>query len=712
LNARDLKTSVGGAACDAYLAALYSEKFFVPARASGHLRLYGVAYAARALFLAAGVPLANEPVSYLARNLTPLRVADLDRFNTADLDEYEVWLWSGWPSTSRRGLTTCFPLISVCDRLSRNFVERLYALSDEWFAARHAVQIPVFRTFCELIRDYDQPICDDDFLDSEFITDFWRTLFKTHFIKGYADGTGSLLGTLRVQWEIFHSFVENSLVPGQLVAPAIGPFPRAPRHATPQLPTNRRRTTTGTDISTKLLTHVPLQISDDEAVELLFRRIETDLNIVYSWATREIQAIWEKYERRDELAEGFNLNLTLPRKQIGRDLSSDQKLHSLAYAAAFLRDKGYMSSCNGLPNHGRIPLKEAARELGLPTAAALLPHCIVLAREHPAITPSFLENFELFNKNGQLTGFTDDVEGAYLVGVKRRRGAALAQQTVQLNAVTREVVVQMIALTASVRAYMQGRGDDRWRYFLLTTGIGFGEPRRVMRLATLTSDAIQRERIVSRILALHITEASRTQVTDLVQCLSLPAVRASSAVLRYLSTHSVHEMSHALGHADYDPTLLNRYLPEPLRRFFQERWIRLLQNGVILESMKGSPHAVEASDFESLPEVDEFLRNHALKLPSDLIAPRTASPAPANGTKEIVFGLDTSILTLMLSIRLAVDQSEAPASEVAVFWAEVTRAVEGHIEAGNTRRPDLQSHLRAAKRVASATAASHLVRNA
>jgi hypothetical protein len=171
-------------------------------------------------------------------------------------------------------------------------------------------------------------------------------------------------------------------------------------------------------------------------------------------------------------------------------------------------------------------------------------------------------------------------------------------------------------------------------------------------------------------------------------------------------------MSHALGHADYDPTLLNRYLPEPLRRFFQERWIRLLQNGVILESMKGSPHAVEASDFESLPEVDEFLRNHALKLPSDLIAPRTASPAPANGTKEIVFGLDTSILTLMLSIRLAVDQSEAPASEVAVFWAEVTRAVEGHIEAGNTRRPDLQSHLRAAKRVASATAASHLVRNA
>jgi hypothetical protein len=709
LTARDFSTSVGGTACDAYLSALYSEKFFRPTRTP--TGLYTAAHNARALFLAAGIPLAKEPLTYRTSNLTPLRVAYLDQFNNTDLDEHEVWLWSGWPSTSRRGLTTYFPFISVFDRLGQKFVERLYALSDEWFAARRAVQLPVFRRFCELIRDYDKPICAESFLDSEFITDFWRKLFRTHFIKGYSDGTGSLLGTLRVQWGSFRSFVEGSLIPGQLVASPIGPFPRAPRDATPQLPTNCRRATDGTDISTKLLTHVPLQVSDDEAVKLLFRKIETDLNTVCNWANCEIKAIWEKYQRRNELAETFRENRTLPRK-LTSNSSAEQKMHALCYAAMLLREKGYTPANEDRRAYSLIPLKDAAHELGLPTAGALLPHCILLTRAHPAITPSFLENLELFNQNGQLTGFSDDVEGTYLVGVKTRRGSALAQQTIQLNAATREVVVQMIALTADVRAYMRERGDDGWRYLLLTTCVAFGTPRRVMRLAGLTSDAIHRERTISRMIAFHNTDEDRAQVTDLVQRLSLPAVRASSAVLRYLSTHSVHEMSRTLGHADYDPALLNRYLPEPLRRFFQERWIRLLQNGVILEAMKGSPHAVEASDFESLPEVDEFLRNHALKLPSELITPATVSADSANAMKELVFGLDTSILTLMLSIRLAVDQSDTPASEVAIFWAEVTRAIEGHIEAGNTRRPDLKSYLHAAYRAASATAASHLIRHA
>lgn len=419
LTARDLSTSVGGMACDVYLSALYSEKFFVPARAP--TSLYGAANNARVLFLAAGIPLAKEPLSYRIEDLPPLRLAYLDQFNNLDLDEHEVWLWSGWPSTSRRNLTTNFPFVLIVDRLGRTFVDRLHALSDEWFTTRRAVQLPVFRRFCELIHDYDEPICAESFLDREFITNFWRTLFKTHFIKGYADGAGSLLGTLRIQWASFRAFVETSLIPGQLVARHIGPFPRAPRDDTPQLPTNRRRSADGTDISTKLLTHIPLEISDDEAISLLFRKIENDLNTVCEWANFEVVEIWKKYEHRSELVKAFGESQDLP-PRLTPSSSPEQRMSAICYAAARLRTKGYMPASADWSIHYRIPLKEAARELGLPTGAALLPHCILLAREHPAITPSFLENLELFNRNGQLTGFIDDVVSAGAIEISRGCG--------------------------------------------------------------------------------------------------------------------------------------------------------------------------------------------------------------------------------------------------------------------------------------------------
>ncbi|WVV47951.1 hypothetical protein THH46_30435 [Pseudomonas sp. NA13] len=74
-------------------------------------------------------------------------------------------------------------------------------------------------------------------------------------------------------------------------------------------------------------------------------------------------------------------------------------------------------------------------------------------------------------------------------------------------------------------------------------------------------------------------------------------------------------MSEALGHKSFDPSLLARYLPAPIWDFFQDRWIRIFQAGIIIEAMDGSPYKLKASGFDTLEQVEEFLLNHSIQLP-------------------------------------------------------------------------------------------------
>ena len=79
------------------------------------------------------------------------------------------------------------------------------------------------------------------------------------------------------------------------------------------------------------------------------------------------------------------------------------------------------------------PLRDTALEMGLPVTDSLYPHCILLVAEHPEITPSFLENCELFDLNGDRSGYVSTDSGPRLVGKKYRRGSALAQQIIPLT---------------------------------------------------------------------------------------------------------------------------------------------------------------------------------------------------------------------------------------------------------------------------------------
>src|SRR5262249_4299956 len=150
------------------------------------------------------------------------------------------------------------------------------------------------------------------------------------------------------------------------------------------------------------------------------------------------------------------------------------------------------------------------------------------------------------------------------------------------------------------------KGDDAWRYLFLTSGKGFTPARMCSQYA----QARRRNPKGSFFDALKspTSDISLERAEKLSARFNLGAVRASKGVLVYLETRSVKEMAKALGHKKYSPKTLSHYLPAPIFDFFQSRWIRIFQQGMIVEAMKESALLLEATEFRTMAEFHEFMQ--------------------------------------------------------------------------------------------------------
>jgi hypothetical protein len=179
----------------------------------------------------------------------------------------------------------------------------------------------------------------------------------------------------------------------------------------------------------------------------------------------------------------------------------------------------------------------------------------------------------------------------------------------------------------------------------------------------------------------------------------------------YLKTKSVEAMAEALGHSKYNPSLLRDYLPDSILAFFQSRWIRIFQRGIICEAMKDSPYLLKASNFESMDELHNFLRNHALKdIPHNEVDEGQSPNNPTHSEVSSVYvSVSPGIMNALLSIEAAVDNAEEPNSVCAKakYWASVSRLVTSEILRANDGL--LKSHLSKAKEMSEPTRVQHMM---
>jgi hypothetical protein len=171
-------------------------------------------------------------------------------------------------------------------------------------------------------------------------------------------------------------------------------------------------------------------------------------------------------------------------------------------------------------------------------------------------------------------------------------------------------------------------------------------------------------------------------------------------------------MAKALGHATWDPRLLDHYLPPAIQEFFTERWIRLFQLGILCEALIGSEHLLAATAFESMEQLDEFLEHHAFrKLPihlEDPDAPEGQPTPPHRQEKRIVFGVDVGVLSILMSLENAVRLAPRLPCGRAIRWARISERLIPHLEK-QTEQPEFHAVVHAARGRADAQLVAGLI---
>lgn len=695
--------------CFLYIGALYSSIFY-----TSHHRKYVLLQLFLKLIKRLEQLFNAYPLPIIAVSTTN-NTEDIEKcrfqFERITLNEEKLWLWQGWPCPNRRGRVYWAPLHDLNTKFGRSFTNSFHSICIEFVGGRNVNKVPCLTSLIKFISQYQAIVDVNDLKRPEIMGRFWRSFMKYYLISKYANGEGSKFTTLSDNWHnAFVPFAKSFLIPSGLFAEPFGEFPNFPAKNSSGANTHIRTSKNGEEVKVKLLTDIPLHLSDEESMHLLFKQIQEDVSIATNWASWASNDIWSRYQLRLENSlNGQIVKRGTDSSHNGNRWKIDRKNpNHLKNAAATLNYHGHIVNDNDafviLPN----PLLQTAYELGLPITGALLPHCILLIANHPMITPSFLENLQLYDKNGKQIGFIKTDSGYKLIGHKRRRGPNLAEQIISLNETTTMIVTQIIALTSSIREYLRSQLDDNWRYLLLTSKQGFSYPNRIKKISSETEVRSRVEKFAESLentCLLNSDERLRYALR-----FNFSSLRASSGVLIYLQTRSINEMSKALGHAKVDFGLIERYLPEPILSFFQERWIRIFQAAILVEALKESPYLLKASGFKCIQELDEFLRLHALRfLDGNQEEYNYLETLGGESINVLRFGINTTILTLLISLQLAVQNATKTVHEKAKYWAELSKHLIGHIETKELNRPDLLSHLEKAKELADPLIMSQII---
>lgn len=492
------------------------------------------------------------------------------------------------------------------------------------------------------------------------------------------------------QIKAFGRFISNVqevfIDSGKWVTP-FGGLPKPVARGAHYQKTRLRKTDDGVVVHEKLITSVPLHVTDEQAIEIIFSDISRDMRIVCKWAASRVLEIRKRQKIRD-----WNITQLKSAEDIqpANCTELDRKIYSSFSKDGFNPLEAHIRSNIDL-HVSRPHLNDV---LAIPLPKHLFPFMCLLTAIHPEITSGFLYEFELYDKHGHLTGFKKDDSAYIFTGFKLRAGTP--EKKIHLKPRAAAIVRMIIELTEPLRNYLKSKGDDNWRRLFLSAGKAYAEPMPpspvYWSVKNLKNNAKLADELESQFA--RLTSLNGDQLRKFLSRISLSTIRASAGVIVFLKTKSVDAMAKALGHSKYDPNLLSHYLPDALVEFFQSRWIRIFQKAIIAHAMRDSPLILEALQFESLAEVTEFLKQNALKDIPDCDPKDLDLTIDEIDIKSQVFiQIDAGILTTLLSIQQAIlhaDKSREICG-TARYWADVTVLVTKNIVNGNDRL--LKNHL-------------------
>lgn len=604
---------------------------------------------------------------------------------------HKLRYWRSWSVTTRSGNRKYLPLPSLFLSHGEDFTEKLHKAIEHFFAKQSKpIQTP-FNMLINYLVEHKEKWPKETFNDPDRIEVFFEE-FMIHFFTR-AESLRRDIQSHSKLWNTFTKNVYECFVDPGIWARPFCALPRVPGHETRTSESHIKIGKNGELVKTKLITEVPLSLTDKEAIQILFKDIKRDVELIKNWATAQTSRIIAAMHRRNKLAETGNVISTNVGAKSLKEIGEEN-------ICATFASHGYIFERKYLDEHfGTGVLRDdVASLLAIPTKDNVFPFQCLLTAHHQQITPSLLETLTLYNKNEKMTGFVKTDTGYQLVGLKARKGKLKALQKIDLSPETATLVKDFIDLTEPLRRYLKSQNDDSWRFLFISAKGSLGRPTRSKIISWNTTRLMSNQ--TGSMLKSEFAPFTDLQGDDLLTFLkrvSLTTIRTSCAVAEYLEHNNLSLLVKALGHEKYDKNLLRSYLPQAVWDFFQTRWARVFQCAYICEAMKDSRHLLRASGFSSINELHEFLGTHALKeVPESLSDPEMKNKHQKSSSK-IYIAVNEEILVTLISLQQSVCNAEHPdnVNAQARYWAKLGQLAVDKIEEGNDF--SLKQHLIAAK---------------
>ena len=404
---------------------------------------------------------------------------------------------------------------------------------------------------------------------------------------------------------------------------------------------------------------IPLQIKDEEAIEIIEARISRNMGYLRTVLTNHFNELKKRQERNKAFIEsGWIKPLTGNRGGYTSEVCEIGK-HYLANTVATFYHYG-IGGYSGTDYEGFLGFRgktdELIRELNFPTNSTLFTLTALLVMEHPKITPAWLQKLQLLNEHGKRQGYFQVGEQFILSSEKERRGRNLAQQDVVLNDFSKSIVDFIVEHTELAREHLKSIGNPNWRYLLLTCSHNQAyRPQQPTTLYKKTLFLIGLLKEKANIASEH--GLSGQDIDSIATITTHRSIRRHRGLQIYLETRSISAVADALGHKEVQPQLLASYLPKPLMDFFTERVVRQFQKAIILKAMEKSPYLLDAVNM-SYEQIEEFMENHGLNEIPDLNAEsfdKVVSNAERSLFDNIVFTVTVPLIQLLISIKAIID---------------------------------------------------------
>lgn len=602
-------------------------------------------------------------------------------FEDAPINAKAARIWNGWPVWSSTGHRQWLPLRTLFERLGAEWTSRLYQTLLAFSRGTRQQAIPGFTDLCKFIEQRRE-VTAETLRDRSFCTTLWQDFWVFYLKEKGSRGTHR---NAVDKWRNnVRSFVQRVLIGSGLFAAPYGQFPGPwSRHGS--LNSRGTEPVPADEVEGTLLVDVPDDISDEKAWQFLLVEIPRTVDAIETWALRRMDHLWSLYRRRKKLAHAalFPGN--------GATSNVPEEMVLLAAASTMYEAFGHPTDLGAdLRSWYPQPVDSTAEALGVPGKSAFLPFAALLVIEHPSITGAFLDEFEMWDKNGKLVGLQTENGVTYLRGYKPRRGRWLAEMHIPLTRKSLRVVQRVLALTKHLRAYLRDKGKDQWRYLFLNAR-SFGHPLRSAKLTAIASEKKEKEAL-SR--ALHKAGEGNVQwANNVAERFSLKALRTTCGLRVFVNTHSEKRVSEALGHAEFDRNLLARYLPPTLVAFFQARWVRAFQAGmlsVILESSKHRLRAVGLTSEKALAAVFETANIQAMR---EMLRPDAPTHSETDeGEGKLLFEASTSSFRFVIAASCS-----APVTGEEIFWHEFSKHLLGFMKSRKGLDPEIDACLREAE---------------